>query len=146
MKGILLGFILVAVCALIHATSIVLIGEWLIKRLHRIGEVPSVRTYSVLLTSVFGIIILLHLAEVTLWAATYDSLGLLSDFGTSFDFSLGSYTTNSEPGIHLPLAWQRLGQFESIAGPLVVGLSTAFLFLVIRKLFEIRQIAHGKDN
>lgn len=32
MRGILLGFVLVALCALIHVTSMVLMAEWLIER------------------------------------------------------------------------------------------------------------------
>jgi hypothetical protein len=137
---------LVAVCALIHTTSMVFTGEWLLKRLHSIERHPSVRVHSILLSSVFTIILVLHLGEMILWAVVYDELGLLNDLRTSLDFSVGSYTTNSAPGIQLPGMWRLLGQLESIAGPLLVGLSTAFLFIVIRKLFESRQIAHEKGK
>ncbi len=104
------------------------------------------RIYSILLSSVFAMILLLHLGEITLWAVVYNQLGLLNDFRTSLDFSVGSYSTNSAPGIQLPGAWKLLGQLESISGPLLVGLSTAFLFLVMRKLFDIRRIAHTKKS
>jgi hypothetical protein len=143
-KGILLGFVLVAVCALMHAISMVFIGEWLINRGQKTGEPPSLRVSSILLSSVFAIIILLHLAEAAIWAITYDSLGLLNDFRTSLEFSLGRYTTSGASGIRLPIEWRLLGQVESIAGLLLVGLSTAFLFLVIHRMFDIRRIAHGK--
>ena len=139
MKGILLGFVIVAVCALIHAASLVFIGEFLIKRSRKIKGQLSIRIYVVLLVSIFAMILLLHLAEITLWAVIYQQLGLLNDFRAAFDFSVGSYTTNSASGIPLPGAWKLLGQIESISGPLLVGLSTAFLFLVFRRLFELRE-------
>lgn len=146
MKGILLGFVLVAACALIHATSMVVIGERLVKGRPGIEGRLRVTPLSIRLSAVFGIVILLHLAEITLWAIIYHSLGLLNGFQVSLDFSFGSYTTNSASGIQLPLEWKLLGQLESIAGPLLIGLSTAFLFFVIHKVFEIRQIARGTEG
>jgi hypothetical protein len=122
------------------------IGEWLIKRSRKIEGHLNFRLYSTLLSSVFAMILLLHLGEITLWAVVYDQFGLLNDFRISLDFSVGSYTTNSAPGIQLPGSWKLLGQLESISGPLLVGLSTAFLFLVMRKLFEMRRIEHEEGR
>lgn len=107
----------------------------------RLAARHGARITSIILSAVFAITILLHFAEITIWAIPYYSLGLLNDFLTSLEFSLGSYTTNSARGIQLPLEWRLLGQFEAFAGALLVGLSTAFLFLVIHKMFEIRQMA-----
>jgi hypothetical protein len=145
-QEILLGFMLVAICVLIHATSIVFIGEWLAKRRQKLAGHLSVRIYSILLSSVFGIIILLHFVEITIWAITYYCLSLFNDFRTSLDFSLGSYTCNSAPGLQLPGGWKLLGQLESIVGPLLIGLSTAFLFLAMRKMFEFRWLGQGNDK
>jgi len=124
----------------------VFIGELLLKSRRKFGERPGLVASAILLSSVFGIIILLHLADVIIWAITYYSLGLLNNFRTSLDFSLGSYTTNSAPGIQLPDVWKPLGQLESIAGALLLGLSTAFLFFVLQKMFEIRQVASQKKS
>lgn len=99
------------------------------------------RAFATLFGAGFGMIILLHLAEITIWAITYESLGLLNDFRTSLEFSLGSYTTNGTLGIQLPGGWKVLGQLESLAGLLLVGLSTAFLFFVIHKMFDISRTA-----
>lgn len=144
LKGLFLGFILLAVCALIHATSIVLLSEWLLKRWQYFVEHPGARITSITLGLVFALIILIHFAEINIWAITYYSLGLLSDFRTALEFSMGSYTTNGSLGIQLPVAWRLLGQFEAITGALLVGLSTAFLFLLVHKMFDIRHIASQK--
>ena len=90
-------------------------------------------------------IILLHLLEIALWAVLYNQFGLLSDFRSSLDFSAGAYTTNSAPDLQLPVDWKLVGQLESISGALLFGLSTAFLFVVMRKLFDLRQLAHAKE-
>lgn len=146
MKGILLGFALVAASALLHATSMVVIGEWLGKRRTGFESHVSVKLLSIRLSGIFGIVLLLHLAEITLWAIIFHSLGLLNGFATSLKFSFGSYTTNSAPDVQLPVEWELLGQLESITGALLIGLSTAFLFFVIQKVFEIRQILRGKKS
>ena len=123
-----------------------LIAQWLIKRRQDFTEHPGVRITSIILSSIFAIVILLHFAEITIWAITYYSLGLLSDFRSSLDFSLGNYTTNGAPSIQLPFEWRLLGQFEAINGALLVGLSTAFLFFLIQKLFEIRHTPSQKKS
>ena len=135
-----------AACALVHTTSMVIIAESLIKRRHDFAEHRDARITAIVLSAVFGIVILLHFAEVMIWAITYYSLGLFNDFLTSLDFSFGSYTTNSAPDIQLPVEWKLLGQIESIAGALLYGLSTAFLFLLIHKMFEIRHAASQKKG
>src|SRR4030095_15444467 len=124
----------------------VLIAEWLIKRRQHFAEHQRKLITTILLSSVFGIILLLHFAEVVIWAITYHSLRLFNDFLTSLDFSFGSYTTNSAAGIQLPVEWKLLGQLESIAGALLFGLSTAFLFLLIHKVFEFRHMTNREKR
>jgi len=137
-KGILLGFVLLAACALIHTAGMVSVGEWLRKRRQKINGQVGVMTSSLVLSSTFVAIVLTHLVEIVLWAVVYERLDLLHGFDASFDFSIGAYTCNSPAGIQLPADWKRLGQLESLAGLLLVGLSTAFLFLALRKMFEMR--------
>ena len=146
MKDILLGFLLLIVCASIHVTSMFGISEWLRRRWQRIQGPVGARAFSTLFGAGFGMIILLHLAEIFIWAITYECLGLLNDFRTSFEFSLGTYTTNGTAGIQLPSGWGVLGQLESLAGLLLVGLSTAFLFLVIHKMFDVRRTARETES
>jgi hypothetical protein len=141
MKGIVLGFVLLSACALIHAGCMVGIGEPLRKARQTLNRPIGVSALSLMLGAVFVAIILLHLAEITVWAVVYDRLDLLNSFEASFDFSIGAYTCNSPPGIQLSNEWKRLGQLESLAGLLLVGLSTAFLFLAMRKMFEMRHPA-----
>ena len=145
-KGIFLGFVLLAVCSLIHTAGMVCIGERLRKKRENLNRRIGVSTFSLLLSSVFVAIVLLHLAEIIIWTVAYDRLDLLNGFGASLDFSIGAYTCNSPSAIQLPEEWKRLGQLESLAGLLLVGLSTAFLFLAMRKMFELRHTAKSQES
>ncbi len=129
---------LLAVCALIHTAFLVFVGELLRKNRQKLNRGVGVATFSVLLSSIFVAIILIHLAEILIWAVVYERLDLLHGFDASFDFSIGVYTCNSPAGIQLPNEWRRLGQLESLAGLLLVGLSTACLFVVLHNIFKMR--------
>jgi len=85
-------------------------------------------SYALLLILVFGVIILLHLADTSIWAAFYYWRNLFVDFETSFYFSLGSYTTIGYGDVVLPKPWRLLGGIEGVSGVLLCGLSTAFIF------------------
>ena len=95
-------------------------------------------SYALLLIPVFGVIILLHLADTSIWAAFYYWRNLFVDFETSFYFSLGSYTTIGYGDVVLPKPWRLLGGIEGVSGVLLCGLSTAFIFRIVNVLFRIR--------
>ena len=101
--------------------------------------------YTLLLIMVFAIIILLHLTETAIWAAFYYSWNLFPDFETSFYFSLTSYTTIGYGDVVLPQKWRWLGGIEGISGVLLCGLSTAYIFVVLNSLFQIRTKQSDED-
>src|SRR4030095_13265370 len=94
--------------------------------------------FSLCLILVFSGIMLLHLAETAVWAAVYQWWGLFPDFETSLYFSMGSYTTIGYGDVVLPEKWRLLGAVEGISGVLLCGLSTAYIFVVLNGLMQIR--------
>ena len=88
--------------------------------------------------AVFSGIILLHVAEATLWAVFYYSRDLFSDFETSLYFSLVSFGTIGYGDILLPQKWRLLGAIEGISGILLCGVSTAFIFAIVNAMFQLR--------
>ena len=149
LKGLIASFIVVSLCVVIHTFGLVLLADWLIRHPLKVEPQVSIRRYSVLLISVFAIIILLHVVETIVWAGFYDLWGLFSDFETSWYFSLGSYTTIGYGDVVLPAKWRMLGGVEGINGVLLCGLSTAFLFLIVNHMFakriELRSTKSGND-
>jgi hypothetical protein len=78
-----------------------------------------------------------HLVEIGLWAFALDVCGAVRDISSAIYSSAGSYTTSGSD-IVLPPQWKLLGPFEAVAGMLMFGVSTAFIFAVIQRLIHAR--------
>lgn len=91
-----------------------------------------------LIVTLFGGILTLHLAQTSLWAVFYYAQGLFSDFETSLYFSMVSFTTIGYGDVLLPRNWRLLGVIEGFSGVLLCGISTAFIFAAINAIFKFR--------
>ena len=130
--------LIVSICLLLHVAVLLLMAESLLRRreyLERKGKRVAVGILMILL---FSAIMLLHTIETGLWAVFYYSRGLFKDFETCLYFSLTSYTTIGYGDVLLPQRWRLLGALEGISGVLLCGVSTAFIFAVMRAIFQIR--------
>jgi Ion channel len=79
-------------------------------------------------------LLLLHLAEISVWALFYWWQQCLPDAESSFYFSGVTYTTLGYGDLVLPKEWRLLGPVEGLTGILMCGLSTGFFFAVVSKL------------
>jgi len=146
---ILVAFLIVAVCVVIHTAGILAFAEWLInwrftKRF--VASQPRMTHSGFLLLAVFAVIIFLHLIEATLWAGFYYMKGLFTEFETALYFSLTCYTTIGFGDVVLPQKWRLLAPLEGISGVLLCGVSTAFVFAVINTLFQMRIKRASESN
>ena len=139
-----LAFGVVAVCVVIHTAGLLSAAEWLFDNRARFERRPDMTLFSLCLILVFSGIMLLHLAETAIWAVVYRWWGLFPDFETSLYFSMGSYTTIGYGDVVLPEKWRLLGAVEGISGVLLCGLSTAFIFVILNGLVQIR-MPHAKS-
>jgi len=135
---LLVAFLIVAVCLVIHVTSIVWLGEALLDWRESRHRPLSTFGYMVLLLIVFSVTILLHMLETAIWATFYYERSLFPNFETSLYFSITCYTTIGFGDVVLPPAWRMLGGIEGVSGVLLCGLSTAFVFAVVNALFQMR--------
>ena len=78
-------------------------------------------------------LILLHLAEIAVWALFYWWQKCLPDAESSFYFSGVTYVTLGYGDLVLPKEWRLLGPVEGLTGILMCGLSTGFFFAVVSK-------------
>jgi hypothetical protein len=78
-----------------------------------------------------------HLAEIGLWAFALHRSGAVADIGAAIYASAGSYTTSGSD-IVLPPQWKLLGPLEAVAGMLMFGVSTAFIYAVVNRLIHAR--------
>jgi hypothetical protein len=76
----------------------------------------------------------LHGIEAGIWAIAYCLIGTMPNLRSSMLYSLGALTTYGHDNLFLEDKWRLLGTIEALAGWLLFGLSTAFLFWVIQEV------------
>jgi hypothetical protein len=138
LRELLIAFGILGICLVIHITGMVVLGEQLVRRRPQIERHLSFVHTSLLLMTVFSIVILLHVGEACVWAAFYYLRGLFADFETSLYFSMKTYSTIGYGDVLLPHDWRLVGTVEGITGVLLCGLSAAFLFAIVNALFRFR--------
>jgi hypothetical protein len=110
------------------------------------------RRFAPMFVLVMGMVALLatvlHGLEGTLWAVAYRLLGALSSDQSAMLYSLSAMTSYGHANLFLKEHWQLMGALEALNGTLLFGLTTAFLFAMIREVWEIerkqRRRAHSQ--
>ena len=133
LKQLLLGLGLMAGCVVIHATGM----ASALRRLRRQAGV-SRRVWGLcwLFIRLASLMILLHLAEITVWALVYVWRGAMSDLASALYFSAVTYTTTGYGDLVLPADWRLIGAVEALTGILMCGWSTGFFFAIVSRVFE----------
>jgi hypothetical protein len=78
----------------------------------------------------------LHGIEAGIWAVAYRLLDALPDPKGSMLYSLNAITSYGHENLNLDDHWQLMGALEALNGWLLFGLTTAFLFAVIQKVWS----------
>ncbi|MDH3665757.1 MAG: potassium channel family protein [Paracoccaceae bacterium] len=125
---------LLVVCVSLH----VLVLEQITSRLQIISRrerIPSGLTYRVTLL-IFAALgaFLSHIAQIWIWAVVYILLGEFDAVEPALYFSTVAFTTVGFGDIILSQEWRLLTSFEAAAGLFLFGLSTAFLFEILREI------------
>ena len=80
---------------------------------------------------------LLHASEAGVWALTYFGLGAVADGKSALLYSLNAITAYGHTDLRLAAHWQLMGAVEALNGFLLFGLTTAFLYGVIRRVWPL---------
>ena len=80
---------------------------------------------------------LLHGLEATIWAAAYRLLGAVADDKSAMLYSLDAITTYGHNNLYLAEHWQLMGALEALNGMLLLGLTTAFLYGLIQRVWPV---------
>ena len=131
------GLILIVFTTAVHSFGIVLlalIGERIRDYLRRRGP----HFWDAIGFLMIGVAVMalslavLHGVEAALWAGAYLSLGALDTAAEAMLFSVDSMTTRGASGLTLHQHWQVMGALEAVAGMLMFGISTAYMFFVMQ--------------
>jgi len=80
---------------------------------------------------------LLHAIEATIWAGAYRILGALPDNKSAMLYSLSAMTTYGHADLFLAPHWQLMGALEALNGMILFGLTTAFLYGMIQRVWPV---------
>jgi len=130
------GLPLIVLTVVIHVLTLGLINERGVRVFSRKAErrhpllefVAVMGTTTVCATT-------LHALEASIWAASYRVLGALPDFKSAMLYSINAITSYGHENLLLQSDWQLLGAIEALNGCLLFGLTTAFLFGMIQKVW-----------
>jgi Ion channel len=124
---------LMGLCVAIHAAGV----TSALRQLRR-HPPPAPRFWAVTRLFVFIAvwIVLLHLAEIGVWAVFYLWRGAMPDLAAALYFSAVTYTTTGYGDLVLPEGWRLLGGVEALTGILMCGWSTGFFFAIVNRLYE----------
>ena len=130
---LLIGWGLMALCVVIHATGVTSALQWL--------RAPALaaRTFwprTWLFIRLAGWMVFLHLIEITAWALLYMRKDAMPDLPSALYFSAVTYTTTGYGDLVLPQEWRLVGAIEALTGILMCGWSTGFFFAVVGRIFQ----------
>jgi len=131
------GIPLILLTVLIHVVGFGLNRRWILRASSR--EVqdrhPEVM-FVIVITLMTLLATSLHAIEAGIWAAAYRFLGALPDNRSAMLYSLNAITSYGHVNLRLDERWHLMGAMESLNGWLLFGLSTAFLFAVVGRVFS----------
>ena len=140
---ILIGSAMIALTVVIHITGIIGLIAYIkslkSRGLQTVGPGRYVGMMRVLVVTILGIFFA-HTAEIWSWAVLYLWLGEFESLERALYFSTVTFTTLGYGDITLQEGWQLLSSLEAANGIILFGVSTAFVFAVIRKMFEVVSI------
>ena len=131
---ILIAGVLVAVTVAVHAAGITV----LLNALRRWHAIPPTDFWLItrLLVVVTWWLVLLHLAEISVWGLFYLWWGCLPDAEAAVYFSGVTYTSIGYGDLVLAKPWRVLAPIEGLTGVLMGGLSTGALFAVVTQIYR----------
>ena len=132
---------LIALTIVIHAVGVVFIAFAIERVAARRGPVDHLMRVSSLaaigvIVGVALLLVILHGIECFAWAYAYALLGALPNPADALLYSVDSMTTRGSSGLRLEQEWRMMGAVEAGDGTLLFGVSTAFLFYLMQRLWR----------
>src|SRR3954453_6115893 len=125
---------LVAITVAMHAAGFALVLGTVVKR----HAAPPSRAWPImwLLVRIAWLLVLIHVAEVAVWALFYRWQHCLPDAESAFYFSGVTYTTLGYGELLLPREWRLLAPLEGLAGILMCRLSAGLFFATVTAIYS----------
>jgi hypothetical protein len=127
------GIPLIVLTVLVHTLALFSMRYRMVPALARYydDEHFSVLFALAMSAAVLCVTVLLAL-EAALWAGVYVAIGAQHDMAPAMLYSLEAMTTFGHADVYLTARWQFLGALEALNGVILIGLTTAFIFSLLR--------------
>ena len=142
LSKLLIAWLLMALCVIIHAIGLAAVFRWMKRWPPQIDRRFWPATW--MLVCVAGWTVLMHLIQIAAWAFFYAWKQGMPDLQSAFYFSAVTYTTTGYGDLVLPKEWRLVGGVEALTGILMCGLTTGLFFAVVNKVFGDRSEAKPK--
>ena len=130
---------LIVITVIFHVIGLVYINERVIRAKQFVIRRRSfLLGLSIVLGAATLVAIVLHAIEAAIWALVYQALGALPDSKSALLYSLSAMTTYGHEHLDLAKHWMLMGALEALNGMILFGLTTAFLYGMIRELLAAR--------
>ena len=127
------GLPLIVLTVLMHAFGLVGIhGRVLGPVIRAVSADRSLTIFAAVVSATVLFLTALHGVEAAIWAIAYVQLGATPDARMAMLYSLSAITSYGHANIYLEAHWRLLGAMEALNGMILFGLTTAFLFGVLR--------------
>ena len=133
---LLVAAVLVAITVALHAVGLAVVLASLV----RSHAAPPTAAWPIiwLLVRLTWVLILIHIAEISVWALFYRWWRCMPDAESAFYFSGVTYTTLGYGDLVLPPRWRLLGPVEGLTGILMCGLSAGLFFATVTRIYAPR--------
>jgi hypothetical protein len=130
---------LMLLTVIVHVFGLAFINDAAIAIL---ADIPARRRFmyrfAVVMTVAVLLMVVLHAFEAVAWGVAYLAIGLFPTTRTAMLYSLGAMTGFGAGNLSLPEHWAMMGVLQSLAGLLLFGLTTAFMFAMIQAVWPVR--------
>lgn len=134
----MVGLPLIAVTVVIHVCGLAVIGQVALGALSGGTERDSfLRQFAVVMGISALLVTMLHGLEAFVWAGAYRLIGALPPGRSPILYSLGAITSYGHAEVFLAPRWQLVGALEALNGWLLFGLTTAFLYSVMKRAWPL---------
>ena len=138
---------LIVLTVVIHVCGFALIGgQFVVVLGESVDERRFIPKFAIVIGGTALMASMLHGLEAGIWAAAYRLLGALPDNRSAMLYSVGAITTYGHANIFLENRWQMMGALEALDGMLLFGLTTAFLFAMIQRVWPLGSRQHRRDT
>jgi hypothetical protein len=127
---------LIVLTVSLHVVCLGVINTWVVRALHLIrGRRNFITVFTLMMSFTTLLATILHAVEAAIWALSYLWLGALPDVSSAMVYSLSAMTAYGHAEVFLLKHWQLMGALEALNGLLLFGLTTAFLFSHIQRVW-----------